>query len=156
MRKRIVGVGAPAPESGPAWLDLENIATVEVSSEEPGYPVESVFVSGPQPGWRAKDPGEQKLRVIFDEPTPIHVIELHFTESQSERTQEFRLGWESAEGRQTREIVRQQWNFSPHGAVQQVERYDVNLERVSIVELSINPDIANPNTKATLLKWRMR
>jgi XRCC1 N terminal domain len=156
MRKRIVGAAFPAPESGPIWLDLENIATVEISSEEPGYPVESVFVSGAHPGWRAQDPGEQKLRVIFDEPRPIHVIELHFTESQCERTQEFRLGWESAEGGQTREIVRQQWNFSPHGAVQQVERYDVNLERVSTVELSINPDIANPNAKATLLKWRMR
>lgn len=143
-------------ESGTSWLDLENIATVEVSSEEPGYPVESVFVAGSDAGWRARDEGEQKLRVIFDEPTPINVIELHFSESNCERTQEFRLGWGSAEGRQTHEIVRQQWNFSPHGAVQQVERYDVNLERVSTVELSINPDIANPHAKATLLKWRMR
>jgi hypothetical protein len=156
MRKRIVGAATSSPESGPLWLDLENIATVEVSSEAPGFPVESVFISGPQPGWRAQEPGTQKLRVIFDEPTPIHVIELHFAESNCERTQEFRLGWGSAEGRQTQEIVRQQWNFSPSGAVQQVERYDVNLERVSTVELSINPDIANANAHATLLKWRMR
>ncbi len=156
MRKRIVGAPAPAPESGPRWLDLEQIATVEVSSEDPAYPVESVFVSGSKNGWRALDPGEQTLRVIFDEPTPIRVIELHFVELELKRTQEFRLGWSSADGGKTHEIVRQQWNFDPQNAAHQLERYDLSLERVSTIELSINPDISNRRTKATLLTWRMR
>lgn len=156
MRKRIVGAASPVAESGPRWLDLEQIATVEVSSEDPGHPVEAAFLSDPGNGWRALNPGEQTIRVIFDEPTPLHVIELHFSEPDSVRTQEFRLGWSAADGGKTREIVRQQWNFNPHSAAQQVERYDVSLERVSTVELSINPDISDSRAIATLHKWRMR
>jgi len=99
--------------------------------------------------------GEQTLRVIFDEPTSVSLVELHFAEVELARTQEFRLGWSAAEGGPTHEIVRQQWSFSPQGSTQEVEHYDVNLERVSAIELSINPDISDRNAKATLLKWRM-
>ena len=45
------------------------------------------------------------------------------------------------------------WSFSPQGSTQEVEHYDVNLDRVSAIELSINPDISDRNAKATLLKW---
>jgi hypothetical protein len=48
------------------------------------------------------------VAVIFDEPTSVSVIELHFAEVELERTQEFRLGWSVAEGGRTHEIVRQQ------------------------------------------------
>ncbi len=45
VRKRIVGtdraVAKPGP--GPRWMDLGEIATVEVTSEDPGFPIESVF-----------------------------------------------------------------------------------------------------------------
>ena len=136
-------------------MDLEEMATIEVTSEAFGFPVESVLVAGSNNGWRATVAGEQTLRVIFDEPTSVSVIELHFAEVELERTQEFRLGWSAAEGGPTHEIVRQQWNFSPQGSTQEVERYDVNLDRVSAIELSINPDISDRNVKATLLKWRM-
>jgi len=40
MRKRIVGLHSPQQigELDQGWLDLEEIATVEVTSEEPGFP----------------------------------------------------------------------------------------------------------------------
>ena len=155
MRKRIVGKAVPKSESSAKWLNLEEMATVEVTSEAPGFPIESVFAPGSNSGWRATVAGEQTLRIIFDEPTPLRIIELHFAELEFERTQEFRLGWSPAEGGPTREIVRQQWTFSPQGSTQEVEHYDVNLERVSTIELSVNPDISGRNAKATLLKWRM-
>jgi hypothetical protein len=50
-------------------MDLEEMATIEVTSEAFGFPVESVFVPGSNNGWRATVAGEQTLRVIFDEPT---------------------------------------------------------------------------------------
>ena len=34
------------------WLDLEQIATVEVTSEHPNCPIESVFDASNGPGWR--------------------------------------------------------------------------------------------------------
>ena len=47
MRKGIVGLhhGQQAGESGQGWLDLEEIATVEVTSEDPRFPIESAFGS---------------------------------------------------------------------------------------------------------------
>jgi len=155
MRKRIIRNAVSKPESSSKWLNLEQMATVEVTSEAPGFPAESVFVPDSNTGWRAATGGAQTLRVIFDVPTSLRIIELHFAEPELERTQEFRLGWSAADGGPAREIVRQQWTFSPQGSTQEVEHYEVNLECVSTIELSINPDISDRSAKVTLLKWRM-
>jgi uncharacterized protein (DUF736 family) len=136
------------------WLDLEQIATVEVTSEDPHFPVEGVFESSGI-GWRASQDGEQQLRIIFDEPTTLHRIRLHFVEQEVERTQEFVIRWSSAQGGPARDVVRQQWTFSPAGSTSETEHYDVNLERVSILELSIRPDLKSGTGRATLLSWRV-
>jgi hypothetical protein len=159
MRKRIVQQHTAATataDSRNRWLDLEQIATVEVTSEDPHFPIESVFQSGGTgPSWRAAEDGEQLLRIIFDDATDLHRIQLHFLETEHERTQEFVLRWCPAKGGQAQEIVRQQWNFSPSGNTSEVEDYDVNLERVSALELSIRPDLNHGKGRATLFKWRV-
>ena len=59
MRKRIVDARATAPDKlHGGWLDLAQIATVEVTSEDPRFPIESVFTNG-GPGWRAAQTGDQ-------------------------------------------------------------------------------------------------
>jgi hypothetical protein len=156
MRKRIVGSNAIQGEATSLnyrWLDLEQIATVEVTSEDPHFPVESVFDS--DIGWRASQDGEQQLRIIFDEPTTLHRIQLDFVESETERTQEFSIRWSSAEGGPTREVVRQQWTFSPAGSTGETEYYEVNLEGVSVLELAIRPDLNHGLGRATLARWRV-
>jgi hypothetical protein len=137
------------------WLDLEHIATVEVSSEDPSFPVESVFSPKEGPGWRASKGGEQQIRIIFDEPLTFHRIQLQFVERDFERTHEFTVRWSSVEGGPTKEIVRQQWNFSPTGSTREVEDYEVSLEGVSILELAIKPDLTRGEAAATLATWRM-
>jgi hypothetical protein len=82
------------------------------------------------PGWRASEPGEQRVRIIFDRPTAIRRIQLHFAEAAVEPTQEFTLSWSNVNGA-AKEIVRQQWNFSPTGSTREVEDYHVTLEDVS-------------------------
>ncbi len=81
------------------WLDLEQIATVEVTSEDPSFPIESALVSDEGPGWRASHGGEQQIRIIFDQPVSVHRIELRFHETGCERTQEFVLRWSSESAR---------------------------------------------------------
>jgi hypothetical protein len=54
-----------------------------------------------------------------------------------------------------REIVRQQWSFSPQGSTSEIEDYQVNLDTVSILELAIKPDLTPDNAFATLARWRM-
>ena len=103
-------------ESDQRWLDLDQIATVEVTSEDPSFPIESVFSPSGGPGWRASQKAEQQIRIIFDKPMSLHRIQLHFHEAESERRQEFTVRWSSAAGGPEKEIARQQWNFSPGGS----------------------------------------
>jgi len=82
-------------------------------------------------------------------------MQLHFVEPEVERTQEFIIRWSSAQGGPPRDVVRQQWNFSPAGSTSEVEHYDVNLERVAVLELSIRPDLKDGTGRATLVSWRV-
>ena len=115
MRKRIVGRVDRESPLRLKWLDLEEIATVEVTSEAPGSPVESVFVPSQNSAWRAAVAGEQTVRVIFDEPTPLRMIELHFIEQEIERTQEFSLCWSAAQGRSVTPNRKTAVEFQPAG-----------------------------------------
>src|SRR6185503_1753230 len=123
MRKNIVpGVSLQSAAADPAWLDLERLARVEVSSEDPAHPVEEALRMGRASGWRAGASGPQTLRLCFDEPQLLRRIRVQFEERQHERRQEFALRW-SADGTSFREIVRQQWNFSPSGSTREAENY---------------------------------
>jgi hypothetical protein len=156
MRKRIIGPD-PNRDRGPSpsWIDLRQIATVEVSSEDPDFPIESVFTSDGSSGWRAAEPGQQTIRLIFDDPLEVRRLRFHFIDAEHERTQEFTVRWFSANGGEPKEIVRQRWNFSPGGSTQEVEDYDVNLENVSALELVIKPDLRREDLRATLAGWRV-
>jgi len=114
MRKRpITPIPQDAPHLDEGWLDLERMAVVEITSEQKDFPVEAALVSGETRGWRAANSGTQTIRLIFDEPQRLKRIALVFEETETERTQQFVLRWSPDGGRSFREIVRQQWNFSP-------------------------------------------
>lgn len=157
MRKRIIRPHAiqAGGESNQGWLDLEQIATVEVTSEDPGFPIESAFGSEDGLGWRASRPGEQQIRIIFDQPVSLHRVRLRFDEANSERTQEFVLRWSSSAGGATTEIVRQRWNFSPAGSTTEIEQYVIDLDAVSVLELAIDPDLHGQGAVAALTSWRL-
>ena len=157
MRKRIVGPHHAQQEgqSDKGWLDLEQIATVEVTSEDPSFPIEYAFGSNEGPGWRASQGGEQQIRIIFDKPVSVHRTELRFHETDCERTQEFILRWSSESGGSSTEIVRQQWNFSPPGAIREVEEYQVDLSNVTVLELLIKPNIGGGLARASLKNLRL-
>ena len=107
------------------------------------------------PGWRAAEKGEQQIRIIFDEPVSLRRIQLRFREPHSERLQEFVVRWSPATGGQPREIVRQQWNFSPTGSTAEIEDYMVELAAVSALELTIQPDLSRHEAAATLASCRL-
>jgi hypothetical protein len=156
MRKRLI---TPIPQAAAAlnegWLDLDGMAVVEVTSEDKDYPVESALISGEMRGWRAAEPGSQTIRLIFDQAQSLRRISLVFEENESQRTQEFVLRWSGDGGRSFREIVRQQWNFSPPKAIREVEEYHVELSDVSVLELIIVPDISQGTARASLKSLRL-
>ena len=156
MRKRVI---TPIPQDVPSrnesWLDLDRIAVVEVASEDKDYPVESALVTGETRGWRAADSGTQTIRLIFDEPQRLTRIALVFEETKVERTQEFVLRWSPDSGRSFREIVRQQWNFSPPNTIREAEEYPVELSAVTVLELVIVPNISRVGDRASLKSLRL-
>jgi len=137
------------------WLDVERAALVEVTSEENDHPVESAFALGDAPGWRAAAPGTQTIRLIFDQPQKLRCISLVFEENDIPRTQEFVLRWSPDGGSSVREIVRQQWNFSPGVSTREVEEYQVDLSGVTVLELVINPNIGGGVARASLKNLRL-
>jgi hypothetical protein len=156
MRKKQI---TPKPQQAPALdevgLNLERAAVVEVTSEDKDYPVESALLSEEKPGWRAADSGPQTIRLIFDEPQRLNRISLVFEEKEVNRTQEFVLRCSLDGGRSSREIVRQQWNFSSPDAVREVEEYQVNLSGITALELIIVPDISGGKVRASLKSLRL-
>ncbi len=156
MRKRIIGHGpGDVAAAEPGWLDLERLAQVEITSEDVDHPIESALIPGTGSGWRAAQPGEQTIRLLFDEPRSLRWIRLMFHEDEQERTQEFVLRWSPDAGQSYREILRQQYNFSPPEAAREVEDYDVDLDGVTALELRIVPDISGGSTRASLAQLRV-
>ena len=157
MRKTVIDPAADSPERciEEEWLKLEGLAKIECTSEDPSFPLESALVSGTGPGWRAARGGKQVLRILFDSPRRLHKIRLEFSETEIARTQEFTLRWGPEPGGPFREIVRQQWNFSPQDSTSEIEDYQVDLDGVSVLELDLKPDLTSSNARATLAKWRM-
>jgi hypothetical protein len=137
------------------WLDLEQLAAVELTSEDAYYPVENALVPGGQREWRAQHAGTQGIRIIFDEPQRLRRIRLLFSESQAERTQEFVLSWSSDNARSFHPVVRQQWNFSPEGSTVEAEDYRVDLAGVTALDLRITPDVRGGDAIASLTEWRV-
>lgn len=156
MRKRIIGHGPrEAAAAEPGWLDLDFLAQVEITSEDADYPIEAALIPGTGLGWRAAQPGEQTLRLLFDEPLSLRRIHLMFHEVEQERTQEFVLRWSPDRGQSYREIVRQQYNFSPPDATREVENYEIDLDGVTALELQIVPDISGGRAQASLAQLRV-
>ena len=155
MRKRIGSQPqreSPAANSG--WLDLEAVARVEVTSEDAAHPIESALLPVGATGWRAESPGEQTIRLLFDAPQRLRRIRLLFREEKEARTQEFVLRWSPTTESSWRDVVRQQYHFSPSGATEEMEEYQVELEHVAALELAIIPNLSG-GSYASLAQLRL-
>lgn len=156
MRKRII---APVQHEtaflAQEWLNVKELAEVEITSEDPAHPIEFALLPDQVSGWRAGGPGKQTIRLLFAHPQKLQRILLNFAETRAERTQEYVLRWSPDGGQPFREIVRQQWNFNPHGASRETEEHHVELPAVAVLELSITPDISGGDAIASLEQLRL-
>jgi hypothetical protein len=156
MRKTVIN--QPIENTIPSeldYLDLEHLAQVEISSEYPEHPIESAFIECSESYWRAALPGEQTIRLIFDQPQAIKHIFLLFDEQEQPRTQEFVLLWRKDNEDHFREILRQQYHFSPPHSAQETENYTVDLKQLKALELRITPDISDGEACAKLTQLRL-
>jgi len=155
MRKRITSHRQQeSPSANTSWLDLEALARVEVTSEDAAHPIESALLTVGAIGWRAESPGEQTVRLLFEAPQRLRRIRLLFREEKEARTQEFVLRWSPTTESSWRDVVRQQYHFSPLGATEEIEEYQVALEDVAALELTIIPNLSG-GSYASLAQLRL-
>jgi hypothetical protein len=156
VRKRLIQSERPhAVASDAAWLPLEEMTTVEITSEAAAYPIECALLPSRGSEWRAAAPGRQVIRLAFDRPQALSRIHLEFNERDRERTQEYVLRWSNDDARTFREIARQQFNFSSPNATREIEEHLVELPDVSLLELVVTPDISGGDIRASLTRLQV-
>jgi hypothetical protein len=142
MRKSILDPTEQIPADTAPWLDLERLARVEVTSEDDLFPIENALAQRITTGWRASTTGPQTIRLLFDQPVSVRRLEIHIVERAAERTQEFAV-YAGPSIDDLREVVRQQFTFSPGGSTEEIEQYTVTLDAVRVLDLRLDPDRAH-------------
>jgi len=159
LRKQIVD--APGATSGatPGKIDIAAVATVLVTSEAAEHPVDHAFDGSRGPGgsrWVAGEPGEQTLILAFDAPYSIRRVALEVEETEVVRTQELQLAVSSDGGRTYREVLRQEYNFSPPGTTFEREDWAMPAGGVTHLRLVIRPDKGGKPYRATITSLVLR
>lgn len=159
LRKQILttGLTTSAPQSGE--LDIAVTATVLVTSEAADAPIDNVFDHRRGPGgsrWIAAAPGEQRLILAFDTPQTLQQISLEVEECDVSRTQELQLSVSEDGGRTYRELVRQEYTFSPPGTIFEREEWTVKATGATHLQLWIKPDKGGKLCRATLTSLAVR
>jgi hypothetical protein len=156
LRKQIIKPSPAAPTPMPGEIDIAAVATVLVTSEDPDHPVDHAFDQQRGPGgsrWVAGEPGEQTLILAFDAPQVIRRVLVEVEEPEVARTQDLQLAVSSDGGQTYRELVRQEYNFSPPGTTFEREDWSMEAGGVTHLRLSIRPDKGGKPCRATLTSF---
>ena len=153
LRKQIIEPGS-SPEPGPSeGIDVAASATVMVTSESPDHPVDHAFDARRGPGgsrWIAGGPGEQRVILAFDAPRLVHRIALEIEETECSRTQEIWLEVSDDGGETYRQVIRQEYNFSPTGSTFEREDWTIAAQAVTHLRLTVKPDKGGGDFRASL------
>ncbi len=154
LRKQIV---APAAEPNPGIpadaIDIIDEAEVLASSEAERFPLDNIVDGSCGPGssqWVAGTTGPQTLVFKFDAPQHITGINYEIEENETVRTQEVLFEVSSDSGAHFREILRQEYNFSPDGSTFQREALTFDLPGTTQLRIVIKPDKGNRECRAKL------
>jgi hypothetical protein len=139
--------------------DIASIATVLVTSESPDHPVDHLFDAKSGRGgtrWMAAADGEQTVIVAFDTPQVIREVSLETEELATSRTQALVLSLSRDGGRTYREVLRQEFTFSPPDTTFERENWTVPADGVTHVRVVVQPDKGNAPRRATLTSLTIR
>jgi len=153
LRKQIINRSHSAPSPVPGRIDIAAVATVLVTSEDPEHPIDHAFDDRRGPGatrYVAGETGEQVVILAFDAPHSIRRVVLEVEERAVARTQELHLAASCDGGQTYRELLRQEYNFSPPGTTFEREDWAVNAEGVTHLRLVIRPDKGDKHCRATV------
>jgi hypothetical protein len=158
LRKRLLEDDAAANARTADEIDIAGCATIAYSSENPAHPVEHMLDGRSGRGatrWVSAHPDAiERIVVEFDQPQAISRLVYEVEEAMRERTQEVRVEVSEDGGQTYRQILVQEYTFSPRGATYQREEQRFNLRQVSHLRLTIVPN-KNGSGTATLTTLRL-
>jgi hypothetical protein len=144
IRKRLMNERRlPSPER-PGEIDIANHATLVYSSEDPDHPLEHLIDRrfGPSATrWAsARQNTTEHIVLEFDHSQPISRLIYEVEECWQERTQEIRVEVSTDHGSTYRQVLVQEYTFSPQGATFQHEDLRLNLPEITHLSLTIVPN----------------
>jgi F5/8 type C domain len=158
FRKRALEADAATIARAAEEIDIAGCAMIAYSSEDPAHPVENLFDGHSGPGatrWMSARPDTvEHIVVEFDQPQTISRLVYEVEEATTERTQELRVEVSEEGGRTYRQILVQEYTFSPRGATFQREEQRFNLRQVTHFRFTIVPN-KNGSGTATLTTLRL-
>ena len=158
LRKRPLEADAATSARAAGEIDIAGCATIAYSSENSAHPIEHMLDGRCGPGatrWISARPDTvEHIVVEFDRPQAISRLVYEVEEAMRQRTQEVRVEVSEDGGRSYRQILVQEYNFSPGGAIYQHEEQRFNLPQVTHLRFTIVPNKSGSGT-ATLTALRL-
>jgi hypothetical protein len=144
VRKRLLPKEGENPAPFAGEIDIASHAVLAYTSDDPDHPIDnlidghygrhSTFWAG------AKPDTAERIIVEFDQPQSISWIIYEVEDCACARTQEVSVEVSSDGGRTYRQMLVQEYTFSPGGATFQREVQRLNLPPISHLRLTVVPD----------------
>jgi hypothetical protein len=158
MRKRLISEQSATAGDNPGEMDIAGCALLAYSSEDPAHPLEHLIDGHCGRGgtrWASARPNvTERLVLEFDHPQRISRLVYEVEECHEERTQEVRVEVSTDLGRTYRQVLAQDYTFSPQGATYQHEDLRLDLPAISHLRLTIVPNKGGSGV-ATLTSLRL-
>jgi hypothetical protein len=142
IRKRLMNEQT-SPDR-PGEIDIASHATLAYSSEDPNHPLEHVidrhFGRGATRWASTRQDATEHIVLEFDHSQPISRLVYEVEECWQERTQEVRLEVSTDHGRTYRQVLVQEYTFSPQGSTFQHEDLRLDLREITHLSLTIVPN----------------
>ena len=144
MHKRLMSEQVSGWAERPGKIDIASLAKFGYSSEHPDHPLEHLIDGHDGRGgtrWASARPNTTERIVLdFEPPQQISCLVYEVEECCLERTQEVRVEVSTDHGRTYRQVLAQDYTFSPQGATFQHEELQLDLHAVTQLSLTIVPN----------------
>lgn len=141
VRKRLLAHEIAARADSAGEIDLARCSVLAYSSEDSKHPIENLIDGREDTFWASARPNTtERIVVEFDRPQSISCMIYDAQERSVERTQELRVETSSDGGNRYRQILVQEYTFSPSGATCQHEEHWLNLPPITHLRLTVVPD----------------
>jgi F5/8 type C domain-containing protein len=144
MRKRLMNEQVSGCAGGRGRIDIAGLASFRFSSEHPDHPLDHLIDGCCGRGgtrWAgAQADTTECIELEFEPAQEISRLIYEVEEPGVERTQQVRVEVSTDQGRIYRQVLAQDYNFSPYGATFQREEIDLDLRPITHVKLTIVPN----------------